>query len=384
MKQITVILIMFFCIFSQVYAEETDEQNIIEEYVSIYSEDLETAAEESGIYEILPEFDTREILLKSASGDNLFNLKDLFNRLLEILFGEIQSVLKIMLYITALSLLSSYLSALSESTNKDVSDIAFYACYIIIAGISAATFLEIMACAQGAIDNILIVARMIIPVVITSLAATGAISSAAVFQPMLLAVIEIALVIIEKIFIPILMLFTALNIVNCISSKINGEKMVQFLGKTVKWGLSVLLTVFVGTAGLQSLASGCADGLSVKLTKYAASNLIPVVGGILSETVETVMNCSVIIKNAVGIIGIIVLLGTMLLPIIKISACLIVLRITAALIQPISDEKIVKCISGIADSVGLVFAVVAAITVMFIIILTIMLNAGNSAVMLGR
>lgn len=375
---------MFFCISIQIFAEETNEENIIKEYVSIYSEDLETAAEESGIYEILPEFNTSEILMKSAFGENLFNVKELLNRIIELLFGEIQNILKIMLYIVAISILSSYLAALPQSGDKGVTEIAFYSCYIIIAGISAATFLEIMECAQGAIDTILIIARMIVPVVVTSLAATGAITSAAVFQPMLLGVIEVALIVIERVFIPILMLFTALNIVNCISDKINGEKMIQFLGKTVKWGLSVLLTVFVGTAGLQSLASGCADGLSVKLTKYAASNLIPVVGGILSETVETVMNCSVIIKNAVGIVGIIILLGAMLLPVIKISACLIVLRITAALIQPISDEKIVKCISGIADSVGLVFAVVAAITVMFIIILTIMLNAGNSAVMLGR
>ena len=217
-----------------------------------------------------------------------------------------------------------------------------------------------------------------------SLTASGAITSAAVFQPMLLGIIEISFAAIEKVFMPILMLSTSLNIVNCISDKIRADKMVQFLGKAIKWGLSVLLTIFVGAAGIQSLAAGCADGLSVKLTKYAASNLIPVVGGILSETVETVMNCSVIIKNAVGITGIIIMVAAMAFPIIKISACIIVFRLTAAVIQPISTEKIVKCISGIADSTGLLFAIVASVTVMFIIILTIMLNAGSSAVMLGR
>ena len=96
------------------------------------------------------------------------------------------------------------------------------------------------------------------------------------------------------------------------------------------------------------------------------------------------MNCSVVIKNAVGITGIIIMAGAMLLPLIKISACLVVLRLTAALVQPVTDGRIVRCISGIADGVGLIFAITLAVTVMFIIILTIMLNAGSSAVMLGR
>ncbi len=384
MKRITIILIILLCLWGQVYANEQSSKDVIDEYVSIYSDDLKEAAEISDIYEILPEFDVEEFLLNSASGGSLLDIKNIINRIITFLFGEIRNILKIMLYIMTVSMLSSYLSALPEGRSKDVSNVAFYACYIIIAGICTAAFLEIMECAQGAIDNILIVARLVVPVVVTSLAVSGAITSAAVFQPMLLGIIEVALMVIDKIFIPVLMLFTSLNVVNCISDKLNAQKMVDFLGKIVKWGLSVLLTIFVGTAGLQSLATGSADGLSVKITKYAASNLIPVVGGILSETVETVMNCSVIIKNAVGIAGIIILISAILMPIIKISACLIVLRITAALIQPVSEERVVRCISGVADSVGLVFAILAAVTVMFIIILTIMLNAGNAAVMLGR
>ncbi len=381
MKKIIVFFIIVFSLWINVYAKDSD---IIEEYASIYSEDLSKAAESGEVYTILPDFDAEEFLLESASGKSMFDIQTLLNRLLALLFGEVRSTLKIMLYIMAAAVLSSYISALPEGKSREVANVAFWASYIIIAGICTASFLEITECAKGAIDNILIVARLVVPVVITGLVSTGAIASAAVFQPMLLGVIEIALFVIEKAFIPILMLLTSLNIVSCLSDKINGQKMVEFLGKTVKWGLSVLLTIFVGTAGLQSLASGGADGLSVKITKYAASNLIPVVGGILSETVETVMNCSVIIKNAVGITGIVILIAVMVMPLIKISACLIVFRITAAIIQPVAEDKVVKCISGIADSVGMVFAILASVTVMFVIILTVMLNAGNTAVMLGR
>lgn len=383
MKKFILLLSIIISLFGSVCAAE-EEENIIEEYSSIYSKELTSAADEGELYEVFPEFDAKKIMQKSAAGQEIFDVREISQRVLELFFGEVKSVLKIMLYIIAVSLLSSYMTALCENERSEVFGVAYYACFIIVAGITSAAFIEIMSCARAAIDNILIVARLIVPVVIASLASSGAITSAEVFQPMLLGIIEVSLGIIESVFIPVFMLLMALNTVNSISDKINIDKTVGFLEKTIKWGLSILLTVFVGTAGLQSLASGAADSLSIKLTKYAASNLIPVVGGILSESVETVVNCSIIIKNAVGIVGIIVLTGTMLLPLLKIFACLTVLRLTAAIIQPVSDKKIVKCVSGAADCVGMVFATVAAVTVMLVIILTIMLNAGNTAAMLGR
>ena len=385
MKKLVFIFVLIIEIFSVASAEE---EKIIEEYVSIYSSELDKATYEGDAKEsvaaLIPDFDTEDIMKKSVSGEGLFNIKELINRILSLLFGEIQSVLKIMVYVMALSILTAYLSALPEGRSREVTDVAFYGSYIIIAGICTASFLEVVKCGKDAINTMILLSEVIVPVVIASLATSGAIVSASVFQPMLLTIIEIALVIIENIFMPAIMLFASLGIVSCLSDKFNAEKMVQFIGKTIKWGISVLLTIFVGTAGLQSLASSGADGISVKIAKYAASNLIPFVGGILSETVETVMNCSVIIKNAVGITGIILMAAAVTLPIIKISACLIVFRITAALIQPVTDNRIVKCVSGIADSVGLVFGITVSVAVMFIIILTIMLNAGTSVVMLGR
>ena len=384
MKRIIFILILILIVSENVYGQD----EVLEEYISIYSSEMEEVISDSetaeNIEEIIPGFDTEELIRKSVSGESLFDVKSLINRLLALLFREIKNVLKIMLYIMAISVLTSYLSALPEWKSREVSDIAFYGCYIIIAGICAAGFVEIVKCGKDAINSLIMIAKIIVPIVSACLVGAGAVVSASAFQPVLLSVIGISLYVIEKFFMPALMLFASLNIVNCLSDKFNIEKMINLVGRIIKWGISILLTIFVGSAGLQSLASGGADGISVKIAKYAASNLIPFVGGILSETVETVMSCSMVIKNAVGITGIIIIVAVMIIPLIKISACLIVLRLTSSLIQPVTDVRIVKCVSGIADAVGLVFSITLAVTVMFIIILTIMLNAGSSAIMLGK
>ena len=226
--------------------------------------------------------------------------------------------------------------------------------------------------------------KFVVPIVITSLLTSGAIVSATVFEPVLLGTVEIAVVAIQSFFIPMVMITTAMNIVNNLSDKFKTDKMVGFLNRCIRWGLNIMLTVFVSVAGLQSIAASGADGLTIKLTKFAAANLIPVVGGILSESVETVMNCSALIKNSVGIMGIICVAVVAAAPIIKLWAVLIIFRLTAAVIQPVSEPKMVVCITELANSISLLFSMLATTTVMFIMIITIIINAGNSAVMLGR
>ena len=108
------------------------------------------------------------------------------------------------------------------------------------------------------------------------------------------------------------------------------------------------------------------------------------IGGILAESVETVLNCSVVIKNSVGILGIICLILIALRPVLKLGALLIIFRITAAVSEPVSEPKLITCISRLGDSISVLFSMIAAVTVMFVIVMTIMINAGSSAAFLGR
>ncbi len=389
MKKLAALLLLLIFCTACAYAEDKNgTDGIMREYARLYgekiSEGIDAACGEEYLSELVPSFNVEEILSGLARGENIFSIREICGRGIGLLTGEVRSTLKIMAFILALSVLSTYLVNMQSGFAEGASQAAFFACYSVIAGIAAAAFFEVVKCGQNAVENISVFMRMIVPVVLVSLASGGAVISATAFEAVLVGVIEITEWVIEKAFVPMLMMSAAVNIVNNLSDKINAGKLVQLLNKAVKWGLGIMLTLFVGVTGLQSIASCGADGLTVKVTKFAASNLIPVVGGILSESVETVMNCSIVIKNSVGILGVVVVALIAVIPLAKVAACLIMFRMCAAVIQPIADKKIVKCISELADSVSCVFSMTVAITVMFIIILTIMINVGNSAVMLGR
>ena len=361
---------------------------IINEYSNFYGEQLQDAWNDlySDISPNLPaDLDISQLIASIAKGDLGFNVTDILNWLIKAFANEVYASVKLLTLVLALAVVSSYLTNLNDSFGKNgIGVIAHYICIILISSVAVTAFYQVVSSAAMAAENLSVFMRMIVPLMLAALLSSGAIVSASVFEPVLLTIIELSVSLIQNLFIPVVMLLSALSIVNSLSDKFKASRLVTLLENFIKRGLSVLLTVFVAFAGLQSIASSGADGLTIKLTKFASSNLIPVVGGILSESVETIMNCSVVIKNSVGIVGIIIVVFISITPLLKIMASLFVFRVIAAMCEPVSDSKTTACLTCLADSISLVFSMLAAITVMFVIIITIIINTGNLAAALGR
>lgn len=353
-------------------------------YGDVFSQGLD-ALKDHSFRELIPDFQVQKLLKALVSGRLELSFPALFRALARYLLGEVYSSLKLMGMALALSVLSASLAGLQDGFGSEgTAQAAFWVCYMALAGVASAAFWDAAQCAVGAVENISAFMKMVVPVVVTTLLTSGAIVSASVFEPTLLAVVEISVTVIQTLLIPLVMMTAAMNIVNGLSQRFKIQRMVKLMNQCVKWGLSIMLTIFVSAAGLQSIAAAGADGLTVKLTKFAASNLIPVVGGILSESVETVMNCSLLIKNSVGALGIICLAVIAAAPLLKLAAILLIFRLTAALAEPIAEPRSVVCLSELANAVSVLFSMLAAVTVMFVLALTVMINAGNTAILLGR
>ncbi len=372
------------CLVMPVAAEETQE--ILNTYTEFYGDIFEDELEgHEGFTALFQQETPKELLGNIIKGKIPLSFQETGRILLRFLLGEVYTGGKAMLMVLLLSILCSYLVGLKDGFGaQGVTTAAFYVCYLVIAGITAAAFYQTAECVGQTVEQIAVFMKMIVPLVITALMSCGAVVSASVFEPILITVIEFAVSLVQTVLIPLVMTTTGLQIVNHMSNKFKINKLIKFLNQCIKWMLSIMLTVFVSVAGMQSIAAGNADALSVKLSKFAASNLIPVVGGILAESVETIMNCSVLIKNAVGVFGIICLGVMAVFPLLKVAAILILFRLTAAVCEPVSDPKILSCVSELANATAVLFSILAAVTAMFIIALTIVIHAGNSVVMLGR
>lgn len=210
---------------------------------------------------------------------------------------------------------------------------------------------------------------------------TGNITTSTVIEPIVLAISNFVGNIIADVLIPIVLIIVTFSIVSKVSERVQVEKLSKFLKSGVVWFLGIVLTVFVGVVSLEGTLSSSVDGVTAKTAKAAVSTVIPVVGKILGDVVDSVLGCGVILKNAVGFVGVIVILSICIMPIIKIGTLSIIYSLASAVVQPIADEKIVKLLDEMSGVFKLLLGILCALSVILIIGITMVVKISNSGMM---
>ena len=172
-----------------------------------------------------------------------------------------------------------------------------------------------------------------------------------------------------------------MSIVSNISDKVQIASLAKFLKSSILWCLGIILTIFTCLISLEGTLGASVDGLTAKTTKAAVTNFIPVVGKILGDTVEAVIGCTNILKNTVGFIGIIIIMGIVLLPIIKIAVFTICFKLTSSIGETVADSKITKLVNEVSDGYKILLGILISVSVMFIIGITLVLKISNSSLM---
>ncbi|TYQ13366.1 UNVERIFIED_CONTAM: stage III sporulation protein AE [Acetivibrio alkalicellulosi] len=386
----TVFLItILFCTFniSQVKAEDEHIRNTIIEEQSQTGEirsikDNLQRYKHKDIEEIIPGYNPQNIISDVAKGKFEFNIMGILNGILMFLFKEIYLNIYILVRLMVLVVLCALLKNLQSTyLSKNVGELAFYVCYIALVSILLVGFNTAVSAGREIIDTMVHFMYACIPVLIALLISTGNITTGGVLQPLLIMIVQTFATIIKNILIPLLMLSTIISVVDNISEKIQVARLAAFLKTITTWSLGFILTIFIAIVAIQGSLGAVVDGVTSKTAKFAIGLFIPVAGKYLADAADTVIGCTLLIKNAVGasiMIGIIVIC---LLPILKMLAIVILYKITAILLEPIAEARIIKCINNVADSMAVLLGIIASVAFMFLITITALITAGNLSAM---
>lgn len=284
--------------------------------------------------------------------------------------------ISLMIKILIVVIIHSILKSISENLGNDsTSKIVYFLQYVIIASMILDSFGVVISLTKNTIGDVVDFMKLLIPLLITLMLTTGQFAFSNIVQPILILMINVIGEIIERLIIPLVMISMSLSIVSNFSKEITVDKLSKFVKKTSIWILGIMLTIFVGTLAIEGTLGKSVDNLTAKTAKAVVSDFIPVFGKILGDTAETIIGCSKVLKNSVGIIGVIVVLGIVIVPIIKIATLWISFKITACLCEVVADEKIVKFIDQVSDCYQILLGVLVAVSVMLIIGITIVLKS---------
>lgn len=274
------------------------------------------------------------------------------------------------------------MSSISDSLeNKSVSQVTYFVELILIITLIVSTFSNCISLVKNTIQNLVGFSNSLIPILMTLMLTTGAITSAGMIQPILLLLINFIGNAISNFILPVVLISTSLNIISQISDEIKISKIPKFLNSATIWILGIIMTLFVTVLSLEGSLTQTVDGVTAKTTKAAVSTVIPVVGKILGDATDAVIGCAGILKNAVGFVGVIVILGICLSPIIKLTILTITYYLASALCQPIADAKIVNLLGSVADTFKTLLAIIFCVTVLLIVGLTIVIKISNATLL---
>lgn len=326
------------------------------------------------------DIDIGEILNSAIKGE--IDNTTIYKKILNKLGNEVQTGIKSLACILAIIIIHSILKSISESLENDsVSKLIYYVQYIAIITIIMGNFSDIINLVKETTTNLIGFMNTLIPVLISLMVYTGSITTTSILEPIILFMINFIGNLIQDILIPVILIITSISIISKISDRVQINKISKFLKSSTVWFLGTILTIFVGVVSLEGTLSSSVDGITAKTAKAIVSSAVPVVGKILGDVVDSVLGCGVILKNAVGFVGVIIIIGICILPILKLTVLTFSYKLVASVSEVIADDKIVKLLDEIADIFKILLAILVSIMFMVIIGTTLLIKMSNTGMM---
>ena len=330
--------------------------------------------------EFFADADISEILNSAISG-KVDNSK-IYKKILNILGTEVQTGIKSLLSILAIIIIHSILKSISESLENDsISKLIYYVQYIAIVTIIMSNFSDVINLVKQTSNNLIGFMNTLIPVLVSLMLYTGSITTTSILEPIILFLINFIGNLIQNILIPIILIIASISIISKISDQVQVAKLSKFLKSSTLWFLGIILTIFVGIVSLEGTLASRVDGITAKTAKSIVSSAVPVVGKILGDVVDSVLGCGIILKNAVGFVGVVIIISICIVPILKLSVLTISYKLVASISEVIADAKIVKLLDEMGDIFKILLGILFTIFFMVIIGTTLLIKMSNTGMM---
>lgn len=332
--------------------------------------------------EYIPSLDFNSFIDVFKTGKINYSIGDILLGMLKYLLNDVFINTKLLGELVVLTIICAILQNLEKAFNNDtISNIAYYACYLVLIIIIVKSFTIAIGIGRDTINRMVDFMIALFPTLLALLASVGGFASASIFDPIIMAIVQIISNIIRDIILPVIFLTAMLSLVNNLSDTFKVSKLAALLRQVSIWVLGLILTVFIGIITIRGATSQTIDQVTVKTAKFAIDNFIPIIGKALSDAVSTIAGYSLILKDAISTIGLITLVITCIFPLIKIISMIFIYKIACALVEPVSDKRIVDCLNDVGNSLIMVFASVVCVAVMFFIVITVIASTGKMAIM---
>ena len=373
--KIFLIFAVFLAIFSffrdknVAYAKQGEEEKSVEDGTYEVLEKLDLASLED-YYSSLSDDENafvaggfKELLKRLIDGNVGVSFKDFIGEIFSLILKGALGFLPSIITVVVISVMSGMLKGLNSGfLNENTSEIVDFACFSAILTVivsEAANMLNLTINTVGRVEKL---SAALFPVLLTLMTALGGASGVGFLKP-LVGVFSVGLTKVVKTF--VLPCFTGavlLNAVGNISPAVKLDKMADFFKKAGSIVLKTVFSAFFAYLLIGGVIGKTVDGVMINAARFGVKSYVPIIGGYVSDGFDVVLAGCALVKNAVGMTGLLIAFD-------------LILRFAAGVVEPLGVSGISDMLMKISKCAGLLIAAIAGATFAFF---AMVLTAGTS------
>jgi stage III sporulation protein AE len=321
-----------------------------------------------------------EIIRSVIKGDPIFNLHDIITAVTNHFMHEIYGSIILGVQLVVICIIIGLLKNLSTSFAEDtVSSLGVIVCSCCVMVLCLKSFMDIYQICSNSVQTMTITMQALLPILVPLLITMGGFSSGGILNPFIVTAITIFNTILQKFIMPAIYLSCIFILVNSLSERDYVKKLALLIRGIAVSAMGLSVTLFSGLTVIQGIVTRSADGMIAKTARYSVDNFVPIVGSFTADSLDLILSCTAIIKNGIGIFGLIMILTLLIVPLIKVLAVALVFKVTAVVIEPIGNKTISDCLNEVGNTVITLAIILFLCAMMFTIFLAIIIGIGGGS-----
>ncbi len=372
----------------QTFCTDTDIVQISEDLNNSIIDELDEI-DFSGLNEVIVEFQNNNTNIFSIdnikskiysiiSGENAISYSSFFASIFSIFLDLILKYLPLLSLIIAIGVISNLLSGIKSKFNeKSTSSLIHLVCFLAVVILMISMITNLATVSSDSINNMVGQMNALFPILLTLMVGIGANASVGVFQPIVAIISTYVADFFTYLILPLFMISFVFNIITNLSDNIKLDKFSSFISSLFKWCVGLVFTLFFAVFTIQGISAGTFDSLSIRTTKYTIKSYVPIMGGYLSDGMDLILSSTILIKNAVGLVGVLMIITTILSPLLEVVVFSLLLKLVSAILQPMGNNKTSNFLMSTSKSITMLSTCIIAVGFMYLISIGLVMTTSN-------
>lgn len=318
-----------------------------------------------------------DLFMEMIKGNGADAILEQGKNILYMVFAEVDAVKFVCVTLLLIGIVSTiFMNFSSIFPHQQIGDFGFQFTYLILIIFLVKVNGEVFSVAKDGLESVISFLHVFIPGYFLVVgAAGGSATSIGFYQVFLIAIYFVEQILITLV-LPLISCYMFLCVMNGIWDE---ERLTLFLGlvkRSIQTFLKVLLTLAVGSGIFQSMITPVIDTVKMNAMKKTVE-VIPGVGELADGSIQVVLGMSVLLKNTMGILFMILLIFLCAMPLLKVFLFMFVVKGCAGIMGLSADKRIIACTNSFGDGIMLLLQTMITAVMFFLILVLLVTFSAN-------